>query len=116
MSEVADNVPIFNLPEEILLEIFKYLSTGTLLCGVAQACQSWYWLVRRESELGRIIKNVTIDRNRLGALQTELVETVEEILNCHRLEILRPIYAFNLRAQFCNKLIHLEYKNILFVL
>ena len=75
--------PILNLPEEILVEIFSHLPTSTLLRGVAQTCRTWYWIVRRESESGRILKSLDIDRNWLGPDAPDVVETFSEILSCY---------------------------------
>ena len=75
--------PILNLPEEILVEIFSHLPTSSLLRGVAQTCRTWYWIVRRESESGRILKSLDIDRNWLGPDAPDVVETFSEILSCY---------------------------------
>ena len=55
----ADNEELASiacLPEEILVEIFRLLPASDLLCGVASTCWSWNWIVKRESECGRLIK------------------------------------------------------------
>ena len=83
MSFFDDNgstTSITDLPEEILIEIFRYLPTSTLLCGVAQTCSSWNWIVQRESELGRLVKDISLDRNRLHVENSDLGESVAQIL------------------------------------
>jgi len=78
----VSEVSILNLPEEVLVQIFENLSTPTLLRGVALTCRSWYWIVTRESELGRIVKRLDVDRNLLGN-DSECLETVSEIIGQH---------------------------------
>ena len=83
MSLSDDNgssTSITDLPEEILIEIFRYLPTSTLLCGVSQTCSSWNWIVQRESELGRLVKDISLDRNRLHLENSDLGESVAQIL------------------------------------
>ena len=69
------------LPEEILIQIFCFLPTSSLLCGVAQTCWLWYDIVRRESEFGFLVNEIVIDRNRLGEENSEICVSVSEILS-----------------------------------
>lgn len=79
-SEENGSISITDLPEEILIEIFRYLATSTLICGVSQTCTSWNWIVQRESDLGRLVKDIALDRNRLRFENLDLGDSVSQIL------------------------------------
>jgi hypothetical protein len=78
------------LPEEMLIEIFRYLPTSSLLCGVAQTCWSWRSIVRRESEFGFLVNDILIDGNQLGEDNSEF--GVSEILTLNS-----PLHCIEMR-------------------
>ena len=59
MNSAAAN--LCDLPREVLLEVFRHLSTEDLLRGVMPACREFYWLVRSEVERGRAVSDLKFD-------------------------------------------------------